>query len=120
MWGSINKSGRVSPGAFKYRGAAKDPFSTDAKKLTTAKACIERASQSNPDLKFKLAKFPAGLPRKYDFWVHNIPEHGNDAHCNVWSDHREDRSLELAMGAREVRLCPDCGNVVCIVEPPIP
>jgi hypothetical protein len=39
------------------------------------------------------------VPRREGFRVWSKPEHGNDAHCNVESEHREDRTLERASAA---------------------
>jgi len=101
------RGGRVSPGAFKFKDEnPRDPFSTDAKKLTTARDSINRA---RPDLRGGLAMtcLQASSPRALGFRVWNDPEHGNNAHCSVASEHREDKTLELALAAWPVDIETD-------------
>lgn len=101
------RGGRISPGAFKFKDESpKDPFSTDAKKLTTARDSINRA---RADLRSGLAMicFMARSPREQGFRVWNDPELGNNAHCSVASEHKEDRAIELAMAAWAVDIDTD-------------
>lgn len=73
-------------------------FSADIERLTTLAAVVDRWDGGNG-----VVAFSAGAARELGFRAHHEPEHGNDAHANVYSDappaERKRQARKLAASA---------------------